>query len=155
MSFQIVGHQSHPVITYDMWRDIQALYLGCPTCQNLILDSVWLKYILEKRHLRVHILRIRLAVLWDVCFFLKEFEQSVADRVTAFVGADCQQLYRDVELIREWLNKPPEGKENSYQNCVGNNINSWFYCKNYFWIFSTPPHCVTVLTRHSSHYLIS
>ncbi|XP_065882447.1 non-homologous end-joining factor 1-like [Dysidea avara] len=38
----------------------------------------------------------------------KEFEQSVADRVTTFVGSDCQQLYRDVELIREWLHKPPE-----------------------------------------------
>lgn len=126
MSFQIVGHQSHPVITYDMRRDIQALYLGCPTCQNLILDSVWLKYILEKRHLRVHILRIKnqAGSFMGCVLFLKEFEQSVADRVTAFVGADCQQLYRDVELIREWLNKPPEGKENSYQNCVGNIISS-------------------------------
>ena len=42
-------------------------------------------------------------------FAMQEFEQSVADRVKTFVESDCQQLYHDVELIREWLKKPPEG----------------------------------------------
>jgi len=59
--------------------------------------------------------RIQCNVIPHMCvcilsiFAIQEFEQSVADRVKTFVGSDCQQLYHDVELIREWLNKPPEG----------------------------------------------
>lgn len=38
----------------------------------------------------------------------KEFEHSVTDSFVSFVTPDCQALYRDVEMIREWLRKPRE-----------------------------------------------
>lgn len=34
----------------------------------------------------------------------------MAKSLASFVTSDCQTLYRDVEMIREWLKKPPEGK---------------------------------------------
>ena len=40
----------------------------------------------------------------------QEFEHSVAGSLLSFATTDCQTLYRDVEMIREWLRRPPEGK---------------------------------------------